>query len=257
MIKAKKEFGQNFLIDRSVVDKIVESMPHDNIPVVEIGPGLGDLTTKLLEYKGVKAFEIDRDLVPRLQSRFEKELKEGSFSIVEGDVLKYWQEGSLSETPYHLVANLPYYISTAIILKALDDPHCQTILVMVQKEVGEKFCAVAGEKEFSSLSVLTTLVGGGEVLFEIPPTAFNPPPKVTSCVIRIIKQSMIPTPEKMKKFLSVAFSQPRKTLQKNLSAAYAKSKIIEALKDENLSETIRPHEVEAPVFKRLADTITL
>lgn len=251
MVKAKKHFGQNFLIDEDVKHKIIQAMPSQTRQVLEIGPGLGDLTAKLLEKRSVVAFEIDRDLIPRLETRFAQAIERKQFALIEGDIMERWTTASLWDSPYDLVANLPYYIATPIILKALDDPMCQTILVMVQKEVGEKFCAASGSKEFCSLSVLAQTVGEAKLLFDIPPTAFNPPPKVTSAVIKITKNGSSPASDAMKGFLHAAFAQPRKTLAKNLSTRYPKALIEKIMGEANLCATIRPHELTTPLFYKI------
>ena len=183
MIEAKKKFGQNFLKDTSILYKIIQAMPNDDLKVAEIGPGLGDLTKELINVRTVEAFEVDKRLCEHLQKEFKQPIKQGSLSLNCGDVLERWGSGSLLDREYHLVANLPYYIATNIILRALKDKHCQSILVMVQKEVAQKFSAQSGEKAFSSLAVLTQTVGYGELLFVVGAENFIPPPKVTSTYI--------------------------------------------------------------------------
>ena len=119
LLRAKKKFGQNFLKDQSVLAKIIEAMPKNNHKVVEIGPGLGDLTKFLVDVKSVEAFEVDTDLCKLLQSKFDKEITTNLLHINCGDVLEAWQ-GSLINEDYDLVANLPYYIATKIILKKME-----------------------------------------------------------------------------------------------------------------------------------------
>ena len=137
-VVAKKQFGQNFLKDQSVLRKIIEAMPKNENKLVEIGPGLGDLTKFLVDVKSVEAFEVDTDLCKLLQSEFQEEISTKRLQLNCGDVLKAWKSALVDEE-YDLVANLPYYIATNIILKALEDPMCKNILVMVQLEVAEKF----------------------------------------------------------------------------------------------------------------------
>ena len=122
MIKAKKKYGQNFLKDESVLLKIIESMPKNNNKIVEIGPGLGDLTKKLVKYKDVRAYEVDRDLYSILRVEFINEIGSGRLDLVLTDVLEVWNEhSSLYEEKYDLIANLPYYIAANIILNGLSD----------------------------------------------------------------------------------------------------------------------------------------
>ncbi len=248
-VVAKKKFGQNFLQDQEVLRKIVEAMPKNDNKIVEIGPGLGDLTKFLVDVKSVEAFEVDTDLCKLLQSKFREEINTKRLHINCGDVLEAWQS-ELVDEPYDLVANLPYYIATNIILKALADPMCKNILVMVQLEVAEKFCASEGEKVFGSLGVITQSVGEAHIVVKVPPTAFDPQPKVDSAVFLIQKHSDRSDRE-FEELLRVAFSQPRKTLMKNLSAKYEKQKLQEAFNELELLSTIRPHQVSTKDYHQL------
>ena len=248
-VVAKKKFGQNFLKDESVLRKIVEAMPKNENKIVEIGPGLGDLTKFLVDVKSVEAFEVDTDLCKLLQSTFKEEIATKRLHIHCGDVLQAWQN-TLIDEPYDLVANLPYYIATNIILKALADPMCKSILVMVQLEVAEKFCAVAGEKVFGSLGIITQSVGTAKIIVKVPPTAFDPQPKIDSAVF-LIEKSADRSDKDFEDMLRVAFTQPRKTLMKNLSAKYEKSRLQEAFSELELTLTIRPHQVSTKDYHQL------
>ncbi len=251
---AKKRFGQNFLKDEAVLHSIIESMPNDNLPVVEIGPGLGDLTRYLVEIKDVTAYEVDKDLCGHLHSRFEHALRrdtqKGRLVLHCVDVLDQWNHTSLADQPYHLVANLPYYIATNIILRALKDPNCQSLLVMVQKEVAEKFAARPGQKAFSALSVLAQEAGEAHICFDVPPEAFIPAPKVVSSVLRIVKRKTCDDPQ-FEAFLKAAFTQPRKTLAKNLSSRFDKRVVKEAFEALGIGATVRPHEVDTSLYHHL------
>ncbi len=248
-IVAKKKFGQNFLKDESILRKIVEAMPKNENKIVEIGPGLGDLTKFLVDVKSVEAFEVDTDLCRLLQSEFKKEIDTKRLHLNCGDVLQAWKS-SLVDEPYDLVANLPYYIATNIILKALADPMCKNILVMVQLEVAEKFCAHEGEKVFGSLSVITQSVGKSHIVVKVPPTAFDPQPKIDSAVF-LIQKNTNRSDEDFEEMLRVAFKQPRKTLMKNLSVKYEKSVLQEAFKKHELALTIRPHQISTHDYHQL------
>ena len=248
-VVAKKKFGQNFLKDQSVLRQIVEAMPKNDNKIVEIGPGLGDLTKFLVDVKSVEAFEVDTDLCKLLQNKFKKEINTKQLHINCGNVLKAWQS-SLIDEPYDLVANLPYYIATNIILKALADPMCKNILVMVQLEVAEKFCATEGEKVFGSLGVIAQSVGTAQIVVKVPPTAFDPQPKVDSAVF-LIQKKCDRNDKEFEDMLRVAFSQPRKTLVKNLSSKYDKKLLQEALIELELALTIRPHQVNTNDYHQL------
>ncbi|MEA3331945.1 MAG: 16S rRNA (adenine(1518)-N(6)/adenine(1519)-N(6))-dimethyltransferase RsmA [Campylobacterota bacterium] len=252
-VVAKKKFGQNFLKDEAVLRKIVEAMPKNDNKIVEIGPGLGDLTKFLVDVKSVEAFEVDTDLCRLLQSTFKEEIVSERLHINCGDVLQAWK-GSLIDEPYDLVANLPYYIATNIILKALADPMCKNILVMVQLEVAEKFCAEAGEKVFGSLSIITQSVGSSHIVVRVPPTAFEPPPKIDSAVF-LIQKDRDRSDKDFEDMLRVAFTQPRKTLMKNLSSKYEKSDLLVAFQRLELIQTIRPHQVSTSDYHQLYKTI--
>ena len=248
-IVAKKKFGQNFLKDRTVLQKIVEAMPNNDHRIVEIGPGLGDLTKYLVDVKSVEAFEVDTDLCKLLQNKFKKEIATNQLRINCGDVLTAWKS-ELIEESYDLVANLPYYIATNIILKALADPKCKNILVMVQLEVAEKFCANEGDKVFGSLGVITQSVGTANIIIKVPPTSFEPQPKIDSAVFLIEKKSDRSDSD-FEDFLRVSFTQPRKTLIKNLSVFYEKNTLLEIFKELNLTQTIRPHQISTLDYHQL------
>jgi len=252
-IKAKKRFGQNFLKDESVLITIIESMPKNNNHIVEIGPGLGDLTKKLVKCKDVTAYEVDRDLYSILQIEFINEISSSKLNLVLTDVLKVWEDGSsLYDGKYDLIANLPYYIATNIILNAFDDDNCESIIVMVQKEVADKFVANPKDKEYSSLGVMSDLLcENRQILVEVPPESFSPPPKVDSSVIYLKKDMTAKLPDGFKKFLKFAFTQPRKKLIKNLSARYNKDELIKLFEELNIKDNIRPHEVDASLYSQI------
>ena len=260
MIKAKKEFGQNFLKDSVILDKIVQAIPNDTSNIVEIGSGLGDLTLRLLKISKVKSYEIDRDLEKILTAKFADELENRRFELVLGDALEIWQNGGLSEKKYFLAANLPYYVATNLILRAIDDDNCLGFVVMVQKEVALKFCATSKNSEFGAISVLANLFGKCEFLFEVPPFAFEPPPKVTSAVMRLVKNEFLSEHKKFanldeytefKGFLRICFSAPRKTLFKNLSSKFDKNLLNEIFANLQISQTIRSHELDFALFLKI------
>ena len=247
---ASKHFGQNFLKSDRVIHQIIQAMPDDNLNVVEIGPGLGDLTKELVRVRNVTAYEVDKRLCEHLKNTFESSLKNGELRLECGDVLEHWGKGSLSDEPYHLIANLPYYIATNIILKALKDPHCRSMLVMVQKEVAVKFSAVPGQKEFSALSVLAQRAGKATLCFEVESDAFVPPPRVTSAVLSIEK-ARTENDESFEALLRIAFQQPRKKLSKNLAAVFSKDKVVKLFEDLELDPNLRPHEAETSIYHHL------
>jgi len=247
---ASKKFGQNFLKNDVYLHKIIQAMPNDDLKVAEIGPGLGDLTKELVKVRNVTAFEVDKRLCEHLTTVFDSAIHDGRFELRCGDVLERWESGSLLDEPYHLVANLPYYIATNIILKAFKDVHCQSILVMVQKEVAVKFSAEVKQKEFSALSVLASSVGKATLCFEVEPEAFVPPPNVTSAVL-LIEKNISRDDEKFEAFLKIAFQQPRKKLSKNLSVVFPKDKVNQLFTDLGLEPNLRPHEAETSTYHHI------
>ena len=265
MIEAKKKFGQNFLKDTSVLYKIIQAMPKNDRKLIEIGPGLGDLTQKLLEVKPLVAYEVDTQLCIYLREKFSKEIDEERLTLVQGDVLERFKEGSLANEPYDLVANLPYYIATTIILKALKDPLCKSMVVMIQKEVAKKFSAPHKTKEFTSLAILAGSIAKSKILFDVLPESFEPRPKVTSSVLKIEKEKNFTGNngifksqeelEEFEKYLRYSFSAPRKTWLKNISAWIDKSNANAILKKYEYPVTIRPHEISVSshhlLFKEL------
>jgi len=248
-IVAKKKFGQNFLKDEVVLEKIIESMPKTDNKIVEIGPGLGDLTKYLVNVKSIEAFEVDTDLCELLQEKFKEELKNKQLELHCGDVLNVWED-SLIDVDYDLVANLPYYIATNIILKALADDRCKNILVMVQLEVAKKFSAKSGDKEFGSLSVIAQSVSEVSITQIVPPFAFEPAPKVESAVL-LFKKFKSRDNEGFENFLKDCFKQPRKTLMKNLSNIMDKALLQDVFKKLDLSPTIRPHQLSIDDYHQL------
>jgi len=247
---ASKRFGQNFLKNEQIIKQIIQAMPKDGLEVAEIGPGLGDLTKELINVRNVTAFEVDKRLCEHLQNKFNEPIAQGSLTLNCGDVLERWGKRTLLDVEYHLVANLPYYIATNIILKALKDKNCQSILVMVQKEVAQKFSAKVKEKAFSGLSVLTQRVGYGEILFDVGAENFVPPPKVTSSIL-LIRKDRSEDNKGFEDFLKVAFKQPRKKLSKNLSTHYPKDKIETLFLQLQIGLNIRPHETETSIYHHL------
>jgi len=252
-IQAKKKFGQNFLKDNMIVRKIVEAIPKNSNKLVEIGPGLGDLTNLMVKYKDVRAYEIDTDLIQILSTTFKNELQSGKLELIHTDVLDIWSKSSsLYTNRYDLIANLPYYIATNIILHALEDNHCEHIMVMVQKEVAQKFCAKVTNKEYSSLSVITQLQSiESKILFDVPPESFDPIPKVMSSVLYIKKDTTKQFDKEFNKFLKAAFTQPRKKLSKNLSSKVDKVLLKKIYEELDLNDNLRPHEVDASLYHQI------
>lgn len=255
MIQAKKRFGQNFLHDEEVLSKIIQAIPKETKKIVEIGVGLGDLTQRLLKFAKVKAYEIDTELIPFLTKKFQKQLKDENLELLCEDASEAFMP-SLDTQKYFLVANLPYYIASKLILQALQDVNCEGLLVMVQKELALKFCAKSGESDFSALSVLSAMINQREVLFEVSPQSFTPMPKVVSAVMLLRKTcqySEICDIEAFKVFLKDCFKAPRKQLVSNLK--HIKAQLLQSLKKQGLKANARAHELSVESFLEIYENV--
>ena len=223
----QKKFGQNFLIDGHVVDKIISAaeITKDDV-VLEIGPGIGTMTQRLCEEAGdVIAVEIDRNLIPILTEDTCKDYK--NLRIINEDVLKLDLRDVLFEygfRPVKVVANLPYYITSAIITKLLKEkPGAESITVMMQKEVAERLLAEPGSRTYGAITVAVGYYADAVPVADVPKTCFMPRPKVDSEVVRLdIRETPRVQPLDEKRFFDVvraAFSMRRKTLLNSLKAA--------------------------------------
>ena len=252
-VKAKKQYGQNFLKDTTILDKIIQSMPNNNNYVVEIGPGLGDLTKNLVKYKDMTAYEVDTDLIGILKSKFAIEIEKGNLKLIHTDVLEAWdKQKTLHDGKYDLIANLPYYIATNIVLRAFEDKNCEHIIVMVQKEVAEKFTAKVNNKDYSSLGIITELISvDSRILFDVPPESFDPPPKIISSILYIKKDMDKHLDKDFNKFLKACFVQPRKKLSKNLTSVIDKNTISKIYEELNIDDNVRPHEVSSSLYSQM------
>jgi len=218
--RVKKSLGQNFLNDPAIIDRIINSLElASDDTVVEIGPGQGALTGQLIEHAGpVIAIEFDRDFVDPLKKAFGRS---GNFSLISGDALSIdFEEILAGTTPANtkLAANLPYNISTPILQRLIEYRHLfSSLVLMFQKEVVERITAKPGNSDRGFLSVLVENAFETENLFDVPPTAFRPVPKVWSAVVRLTpKKSVIMDEALFRELLSQAFGQKRKTILNNL-----------------------------------------
>lgn len=252
--RTKKRFGQHFLHDRSVIDKIISAAKLDpQEEVVEIGPGLGVLTDQLLPAaEHVHVMEIDRDLIERLEARQDQRL-----TVHAGDVLKLPWSDLLPRPPYTLVANLPYNISSQIVFRFLDHRQLfQRMVLMFQREVGERLVAEPGGKDYGILSVLCQLWYDIDIVTLVKPGAFTPPPKVDSIVLhfRPLQQPRVdPVNEEFfRRVVKAAFTQRRKTLRNSLLASgFSVAEIDPALTAAEISPSRRGETLCLEDFSRL------
>jgi len=224
MTSTKRRFGQNFLVDRGVVDRIIDAVrPQSDETIVEIGPGRGALTSQLLEKAGrVVAIELDRELVPQLRDKF---ASAPNLQLVEADALTTDFRAVIQPTETtRVVANLPYNIATAILQRLIEQRQCITeMTLMLQREVVDRITAEAGSSERGYLSVLVEAYCEAEQLFDVAPQAFRPVPKVWSTVVRLRVRPNIAAEVKDERLLwqvvSAGFAQRRKTILNNLRDA--------------------------------------
>lgn len=268
-IKANKNLGQNFLINEEVVTNIVECSNIDKQDlVIEIGPGLGTLTKYLLEKAGkVICIELDTKMLQILKDRFSLY---NNFELINNDVLKVdlkniiekeKAEGKIKNVK--IVANLPYYITTPIIMKLLEEElELESITVMIQKEVADRLIAIPGEKNTGAITYAVYYYATSEAIMEVPNSSFIPEPAVTSKVIKLnIRKEPIVTPknkEKMFKVIKCAFMQKRKTLLNSLTNNKIfenKNQGIELLKTLQINENIRPEELTLEQFEKISDNL--
>lgn len=216
-----KRFGQNFLTDQRVIQRIIEALdPRADETIIEIGPGRGALTAPLLDKAGrLVAIEFDRNLIPLLTERFSQKQ---NFTLVEDDALVTDVCAAIHPASHaRLVANLPYNIGTAILQRLIEQRECVSEMVlMLQKEVGERITAAPGSAERGYLSVFVQAYCETEKLFDVPPHAFRPAPKIWSSVLRLKMHERLAAKVKDEKLLwrvvSAGFAQRRKTILNNL-----------------------------------------
>ena len=247
-LNAKKGFGQNFLIDDNILKKIAFSLDDkDYQAVIEVGPGLGSLTRYLVKsYPQVLCYEIDQDMIEVLNETILEHnltIKEGDFlkSNVEKDIETYFGKQNVC-----LIANLPYYITSPILLKLLEEvPSVKDIVIMIQKEVADRFVAKPNTKDYNALSVLIQYFTNAEKLFDVSPSAFIPAPKVSSSVIHLsYKDKVSLSGDNLTFFLKFnrnIFKQRRKTLVNNICASFniSKEDTSKILLENGFKDTIR------------------
>ena len=220
----KRRFGQNFLVDKNVINRIIAAVsPQPDEAILEIGPGQGALTSHLLERAGrLIAIEFDRDLVPQLRAQFSGA---ANLKLIEADALATdFCEAIQPATRARVVANLPYNIGTAILQRLIKRRGCiSEMTLMLQREVVERITATAGSSERGYLSVLVEAYCETEKLFDVPPQAFRPAPKVWSTVVRLhVRQkpaAELGNENLLWQVVSAGFAHPRKTILNNLREA--------------------------------------
>ena len=268
-IKANKSLGQNFLVSDIVVDKIIDcsNITKEDL-VIEIGPGLGTLTKELLEKAGkVVCIELDKKMIKILQDRFSLY---DNFELINKDILKVNVNKIIKDEKMSnnfksakVVANLPYYITTPIIMKLLEERiDLESITVMIQKEVADRLIAVPGERESGAITYTVYYYSEAEEIMEVPKESFIPEPEVTSKVIKLNVRKEAPVEVKsrgvMFKIIKAAFMQRRKTLLNaltNTKVFFSKEEGVEILKELNLDENIRAENLTLEDFAGITNKI--
>ena len=265
----KKSFGQNFLTDTNILQKIVDtSEVDDQVNVIEIGPGIGALTEFLAESAAqVMAFEIDHRLVPILADTLRDfdNVTVVNEDILKVDLAKYIQNFKNPDLPIKVVANLPYYITTPILMHLIESgiPFSEFV-VMMQKEVADRISAKPNTKAYGSLSIAVQYYMTAKVAFIVPRTVFVPAPNVDSAILKMVRRPEPAVAVEDEKFFfkvsKASFTHRRKTLWNNLTGYFGKTdeikdKLTKALDQAGLSPSVRGEALGLEEFASLADAL--
>lgn len=253
--RARKRFGQHFLEDVEIIDRLVRSVaPRNQDTLVEIGPGQGALTFPLLEQiDHLEVVELDRDLIAWLRDQ----VPESRLTIHQGDALRFQFNDLANHGPIRIVGNLPYNISTPLIFHLL--AHGNTIAdmtFMLQREVVDRLAASPGSKDYGRLSVMVQYHCQADYLFAVPPSAFQPPPKVESAVVRLAPYATPPWPADdpawFSQVVAQAFSQRRKAIRNSLKALIPAP----VFADIGIDPGLRPDHLSVADYVTLANATT-
>lgn len=265
----KKSFGQNFLTDTNILQKIVDTAEIDkHVNVIEIGPGIGALTEFLVENAAeVMAFEIDERLMPILADTLQEfeNVKIINEDILKSDLQARIKEFSNPELPIKVVANLPYYITTPILMHLIESriPFSEFV-VMMQREVADRISAQPNSKSYGSLSIAVQYYMTAKVAFIVPRTVFVPAPNVDSAILKMTRRDKPAVEVKDEPFFfkvsKASFTHRRKTLWNNLTSCFGKSDEIKtrleiALNNADLSPNVRGEALDLQEFSRLSDSL--
>jgi len=253
--QARKRFGQNFLHDPGVIERIVRAIhPLPEETLVEIGPGLGALTEQLLgSNPRLQVLELDRDLIPVLRTKF---FNYPDLRIHEGDALTFDFAQLVTDQPLRIVGNLPYNISTPLIFHLLGQSHVvRDMHFMLQKEVVQRLGAVPGDKHYGRLGIMAQYFCSVQPLFEVGPGAFRPAPKVDSAIVRLTPHRELPHPAQdlstLQQVVRTAFNARRKTLRKALASLIT----VPQLQALGIDDGLRPENLSLAEYVVIADHI--
>ncbi len=254
--KPRKRFGQNFLHDKMIIQRIVNSInPRQGDHIVEIGPGEGALTELVLDKIGeIDVVELDRDLIPLLKIRFV--LNDG-LNIHQADALKFnFCQLQKDDKKIRIIGNLPYNISTPLLFHLFDSSHCiHDMHFMLQKEVVDRIVAKPGDSAYGRLSIMLQYYCHADYVFTVKPGAFRPAPKVDSAIVRLVPHDKPPVEidnfDEFSKLVNFSFTQRRKTLRNILKGKLEVAQI-EAL---GIEPTIRPERLSLEDFTKISNLI--
>ena len=254
--RARKRFGQNFLQDANIIERIITAInPKADDCIIEIGPGQGALTDRLVDQcRHLDVIEIDRDLAAEFQWRYDNR---PNFFLHVADVLKFdFTALPTREAGYRVIGNLPYNISTPLLFRLFQHRHLFSDMVfMLQLEVVDRMSAAPGNKNYGRLGIMTQYFCQVEKLFRVPPTAFHPQPKVDSAIVRLTPWQDLPFPaantDNLETVVRTAFSQRRKTLQNSLKTLIDK----QALSNLGIDGSRRPETLSLAEYVTISDTL--
>lgn len=254
--KARKRFGQNFLIDHGIIRDIVRSVhPQKEDLIVEIGPGKGAITQLLADScDNLSVIELDRDLVPWLKVKFEKH---PNFQLFQADALQFdFAQLIKNNRPLRIVGNLPYNISTPLIFHLLSYSNkVQDMHFMLQKEVVKRMAAQPGESAYGRLGIMVQYYCAVEDLFDVPPSSFDPAPKVDSAIVRLTPYANLPyvanNIKTLETLVNVAFQQRRKTLRNSLKQLLS----AEQMESLPVNLQLRPEEISLPEYVAMSNLL--
>ena len=250
-MRPKKKWGQNFLRNRGAVEKIVAAIdPEPDDVVVEIGPGEGVLTAKLVELPNrIVAIEIDPDLAARLRAKFGDQLELRNEDAVDAP---------LPQSPYRAVGNLPYNVGTPILRRVIADPHCRRAVFMLQKEVADRVSAKPGSDPYGFLTLYVEAYASARQLMTLDPRSFHPPPKVRSAVVVLDPRDpgLTSPREQVLDLVSASFRMRRKKLVNNLTGwrEMTREQVLEAMQQAGIDLDARAETLSLADFDRLVST---
>ena len=256
-IRPRKQFGQHWLRSDAVLNKIVRAgqlQPSDRI--LEIGPGTGNLTRLLLPLvESLTAVEIDRDLCAKLR----KSMTQKNFQLIEASILDI----PLPENLNKVIANIPYNITGEILKKltgTLAEPiqQFEQIVLLVQKEIGDRLAAKAGHKAYNALSVRMQYLAECQFICDVPASAFYPPPKVNSAVVRIIPRPPVvaaSNPQFLDRLLTLGFATKRKMLRNNLTSVIDRDRLVEILESMQINAQVRAEDLDVEQWVALSENV--